>query len=165
MCGRFAGAWAGHWMCQASQTVSGVCCRAPEVAGPAHRLGGGQVEDRRRTPTGAPAAPARRWSALRTSRPPEQRQSLRTWATGSPGPNLRCARHSPSRSASTGWPSSCPTYGRTASRTARAVPADANGDEWAATGTDRSIDELAAGRGRGATHLWWTPAASTGHPG
>jgi hypothetical protein len=29
------------------------CCRAPEAAGTAHRLGGGQVEDRRRTPTGA----------------------------------------------------------------------------------------------------------------
>ena len=69
------------------------------------------------------------------------------------------------RSADPHRPSSCPTYGRTALRTARAVPADANGDEWAATGTDRSIDELAAGRGRGATHLWWTPAASTGHPG
>ena len=40
------------------------------AAGPAHRLGGGQVRSRRRTPTGRPAAPARpRSAANRPLRP------------------------------------------------------------------------------------------------
>jgi len=62
--------WSVGWSLDASRhhRLCLVCCRAPEVAGPAH-LGGGQVEDRRRTRTGVPAAPARRWSAHRTSRP------------------------------------------------------------------------------------------------
>ena len=83
MCGRSAGAWAGHWVCQGI-TDCVWCCRAPEVAGPADRLGGARSKtagERRQAPQQHLFGAGQR----RTSRPPPAASAAVPARCGSPG--------------------------------------------------------------------------------